>query len=165
MYLYRSSTDIYGRGSIAIRNESMTKPKFEERSNEEIRIVAFGPISEYLNDAKLPDKLPYKSQKIARIGLGENHAVFLFLNSEIAVSGKNDKGQLGIPIKEEEEENLYKGLTLVQYPVFKDNDLRVIDVAAGSNHTMFLTEPINPKPDEEYEQRQVYVCGDRNMLG
>jgi alpha-tubulin suppressor-like RCC1 family protein len=143
----------------------MRKSKYEERKNEEIRIIALGPISEYLNSATLPDKLSFKSQKVARIGLGSNHAVFLFMGSELAISGKNDKGQLGLPIKEKDEDNTYNGLTLVNYKVFEENQVRVIDVAAGTNHTMFLTEPIDDNPVHEGETREVYVCGDRNMIG
>ena len=30
---------------------------------------------------------------------------------------------------------------------------------------MFLTEPINPDPNAEGEQRKIYVVGERKMLG
>jgi hypothetical protein len=54
---------------------------------------------------------------------------------------------------------------LIEYEEFGRNNKKVIDIAAGTNHTMFLVEPAHPDPDKEGEQREVYVCGDRNMLG
>lgn len=157
--------DMYGRGSIAIRERSGSQLGYEPRENEEIRINAFGPISEQLNSATLPASLSKKSRKVARIGLGLNHAVFLFLGSEVAVSGKNDKGQLGLPISDKEAKNNYQGLTLVTYKTFEEKKLKIIDVAAGTNHTMFLTEPLDQNVDHEGETRKVFVCGDRNMIG
>lgn len=158
--------DMYGRGSIAIRNRNESSQVFEaSKENEEIRVVAFGPIADYFEKAYLPQELPKRSRKVARIGLGAYHAVFLFVGTETAICGRNDKGQLGLPIKDKDADNEYRDLRLVEYPVFGREGKRVIDVAAGNNHTMFLVEPINPDPNSYAENREVYVAGDRNMLG
>ena len=158
--------DIYGRGSIILReSREMSNTSAENTSNEEIRIVAFGQIAEFFENNTLPSKLPNSSRKVARIGLGVNHAVFLFYGSEIAVVGKNDKGQIGFPIKEKDSENIYKDLQLTTFEQFISENKRVIDIAAGAHHTMLLVESISSDPEAEGEQREVYVMGDRNMLG
>ncbi len=91
--------DMYGRGSIAIRsNMEGSNIYVPPQENEEIRVVAFGPISDYLGNSSLPAELPPRSRKVARIGLGSSHVIFLFTGSEIAVCGKNDRGQIGLPI-------------------------------------------------------------------
>lgn len=69
----------------------------------------------------------------------------------------NSRGQLGQPIKETERENKYIDLNLVHFEVFKNNKLNIIDIAAGSYHTMFLVEPSELDPSIESEQRQVFV--------
>ena len=143
----------------------MKKQMNKQEKSEEIRIIAFGPISQYLNSATLPAMLNFKSRKVARIGLGEDHAVFLFIGFEVAVSGKNDRGQLGIPINDEGTNKEYNGLVLHDHERFIEEKRRVIDVAAGINHTMFLTEPTQPDPESKEDPRKVYVCGARDMLG
>lgn len=42
-----------------------------------------------------------------------------------------------------DSENDYKGLSLIDYDEFRKNSLRVIDVAAGTYHSMFLVETIS----------------------
>lgn len=160
--------DIYGRGSIALRESKEINQSFQDKkSNEEIRIVAFGQIAEYFEKSKLPKGLPKDnhSRKVARIGLGVHHAVFLFYSYQIATVGKNDKGQLGFPISDIDSENIYKDLQIIDIEKFKEENKRIIDVAAGSYHTVLLTEPINGEENKEGEVREVYVMGDRNMLG
>ena len=158
--------DIYGRGSIAIRQSRDVSETYKPKeTNEEIRIIAFGPIADHFKESTLPEELKESSRKVARIGIGENHAVFLFQGSEIGIVGKNDKGQLGMPISDKDSENIYKDLSLVEFDLFKNEGKRIIDIAAGSNHTMILVEPHQPDPDIEGDQRQVYIIGDRNMHG
>lgn len=78
--------DIYGRGSIAIRNSRSSFRESESQDeNEEIRVVTFGPITEYFERSSLPPELPKHSRKVARIGLGANHVVFLFVGCEVAI--------------------------------------------------------------------------------
>ena len=158
--------DIYNRRSVAIQDGSNTSQMYRPPAeNEEIRVVAFGPIREYFDRAVLPEELPKTSRKVARIGLGSTHVVFLFVGTEVAVCGKNDKGQIGLPIKPRDEDNIYNDLRLIEFESFGREDKRVIDIAAGTNHTMFLVEPRRPDPEVKGEQRQIYICGDRNTLG
>ena len=160
--------DIYHRGSIALNKESarrLGEAIQEEREEEEVRIFAAGPISEYCNQSVIPPQINPMSRKIVRIAMGAEHAIFLFSGMEVAVWGMNSRGQLGLPIKDTEKENKYIDLNVVQYEVFKNNKLNIIDIAAGTYHTMFLVEPNDPDPTIETEQRQVFVWGDRNMLG
>ena len=159
--------DIYHRGSIALNKEALKTGEANqgEYEQEEVRIVATGPISEYWNQSTIPPELNYMSRKIARIAMGAEHAVFLFSGMEIAVWGMNSRGQLGLPIKDSDKENRYVDLNIVKYELFQNNRFNVIDIAAGTYHTMFLVEPNDPDPTIETEQRQVYVWGDRNMLG
>lgn len=160
--------DIYGRDSIALRESKEINQSFQsKKSNEEIRIVAFGQIAEYFDRSKLPKGLPKDnySRKVARIGLGVHHAVFLFYSYQIATVGKNDRGQLGVPISDKDSDNIYKDLQIIDIQKFKDERKRIIDVAAGAYHTILLTEPMDKEESKEGEVRQVYVMGDRNMLG
>lgn len=160
--------DIYGRDSIAIKeSRDLDQAYQEKKSNEEIRIVAFGQVAQYFEKSKLPEELPKDShsRKVARIALGVHHAVFLFYSYQVASVGKNDKGQLGFPIKEREEDNIHKDLQIVKFDNFTVEGKRVIDIAAGAYHTMLLTEPISKEENKEGETREVYVLGDRNMLG
>jgi alpha-tubulin suppressor-like RCC1 family protein len=148
--------DMYGKGSIAIRtNMEGSNMYVAPRENEEIRVVAFGPISDYLGNSSLPAELPPRSRKVARIGLGSSHVIFLFTGSEIAVCGKNDRGQIGLPIDPSDSENEYKNLRLTTYSEFQSKNLRVIDVAAGTNHSMFLTETTSE--EQELKRLIVYV--------
>lgn len=78
--------DIYNRRSVAIKGSMSSSRVYEEpRNNEEVRVVSFGPISTYFEKATLPSELPNTSRKVARIGLGASHVVFLFVGTETAI--------------------------------------------------------------------------------
>lgn len=64
----------------------------------------------------------------------------LFGGGEIGVSGSNSHGQLGVAMHQSAELNKVEGIEIIRVPKFEDKMLSVIDVACGSNHTMFLTQ-------------------------
>ena len=81
---------------------------------------------------------------IINVSTGQSHTLFLSTDGDLYACGSNVKGQLGLS----HNNNIYKP----EHISFFDGN--VSKMAAGSNHSVFLTKEGN-----------VYACGDNNMGG
>lgn len=143
-----------GDGKIRIKMGERRQVKRNEEL--EVWIFGMGPLGEYLSFVKVPEKLKPISRQVAKIALGEMHAVFLFSGGELGVIGNNDRGQLGLPVKRSrlwDEDNFIPDLQLIpMFEEFENEGLRINDVAAGQSHTVILTQPAKyDAADSEYE--------------
>ena len=60
-----------------------------------------------------------------------------------------------------EVDNTVHEITLIEFERFKDMNLIVNDIAAGTQHSLILTQPKQYEEDDMFEEgRQVWAIGD-----
>lgn len=80
-----------GDGRVKYRVGQKNIPKKDEKT--EVRINATGNISEFLGEnIPIPQELKPISHKVAKIAIGQSHALILFAGGELYVTGNNRKG-------------------------------------------------------------------------
>ena len=122
---------------------------------EEPRFYSYGPIETYLGNYELPPEIKNPaSRNVKSIVLGEKHLFALLDNGVLLMSGSNKVGQLGLRIKDHPE------VTGLQIHPSLNSDYEILEIGAGSNHSVFLTK------DKTWPRhRHLLTCGHKDGLG
>jgi alpha-tubulin suppressor-like RCC1 family protein len=100
--------------------------------------------------------IKYDDINITQISAGGYHSLFLTNEGQVYSSGRNDKGQLGLNNTDDKEIPMLIQSFNNDDETFNYNDITIIEISAGGDHSLFLT-------DDGY----VYSCGlnDKGQLG
>ncbi len=82
-------------------------------------------------DLNLLNKTP-----IRKIVSGKNHCLILFGNDELFGFGRNDNGQLGLPISK--DNNLIEDIRRLRLNIPNMSDYKIIDIASGDDFSLLL---------------------------
>ncbi|KAL4449979.1 hypothetical protein ABPG74_015098 [Tetrahymena malaccensis] len=88
----------------------------------------------YVDFHKLPKRMVIKNEKVKKMSAGFSHTIFLTLSNKIYGIGLNNHGQCGAS-------NLNRITCDEYHPVYTelDSDEKIIDIAAGKSHNIFIT--------------------------
>jgi alpha-tubulin suppressor-like RCC1 family protein len=118
---------------------------------EQNELHCYGFISNENTKTFLLDKYIDKNDFVKKISAGENQILILFGSGKLGVLGDNANGQLGLPLKRGENENIINEIFVYKpnlidnnYVNLNVNSYQIIDIACGEHFSLLLVS-INNK--------------------
>ena len=115
---------------------SYTKGIFEH--NE---LHCFGFICNEITQSVSLEKYIDKNDYVKKIAAGDNQIMVLFGSGKLGVLGDNANGQLGLPFKKRENENIINEIYVYKPKINENinlNSYQIIDIACGEHFSLLL---------------------------